>query len=277
METKFNKIQKKFNKKDIYLSDEQGFITCLDALKFLNILPNECADIIFLDPPFNLNKNYGKVKDNLPKEKYIDYINNILKRSVDVLKPGGALYLYHIPKWAVVFANTLNSILSFQHWIAISMKNGFIQGKHLYPAHYSLLLYTKGKPRIFKRPKIPILLCRHCNKPIKDYGGYYKFIKKGINLSDFWEDISPVRHKKYKLRSNNQLPIKVLDRITYISGFKNAFLIDPFAGTGTSAIVCLNKKIRYACNDIERKNVTIIIKRINKYKQLLEKKDGKCH
>jgi site-specific DNA-methyltransferase (adenine-specific) len=45
-----------------------------------------------------------------------------------------------------------------------------IQGK-LYPSHYSLLYYVKGKPRAFKRPRVPIPVCRHCGGDIKDYGG----------------------------------------------------------------------------------------------------------
>ena len=184
----------------------QGDIVCSDALVFLSSLRKASADIVFLDPPFNLGKRYGDnvtTSDRLAEEEYFQYLSKVLNRSVYILKNGGALYLYHLPRWAFRFANVLYPQMTFRHWIAVSMKNGYPRRKHLYPAHYSLLYFTKGRPREFKRPKIETPRCRHCNKYVKDYGGYEPFIRRGINLSDVWEDLSPVRHKKYKHRESN--------------------------------------------------------------------------
>eukprot|EP01037_Dinobryon_pediforme_P018005 gene18005-18242_t len=47
-----------------------------------------------------------------------------------------------------------------------------------------------------------------------DYGGYKdKMNPKGVNLSDVWTDIPPVRHAKYKKRDANGLALKLMDRI----------------------------------------------------------------
>ena len=73
-------------------------------------------------------------------------MKQVIDRSAEVLKDGGALYLYHIPKWAIRLAPFLEHALDFRHWIAISMKNGFVRGNHLYPAHYALLYYTGSSP-----------------------------------------------------------------------------------------------------------------------------------
>src|SRR5438132_6118359 len=120
----------------------KGDIVCGDALDFLNSLHDKSADIIFLDPPFNLGKRYGKngaKADLIQQDAYFKYLSSVLERCAAVLKDGGALYLYHIPRWAFKFANVLEEHLTFRHWIAISMKNGFVRGASLYPAHYSLL------------------------------------------------------------------------------------------------------------------------------------------
>jgi site-specific DNA-methyltransferase (adenine-specific) len=116
------------------LSMNCGEIVCADALDFLNALKDECADIVFLDPPFNLGKAYGKNGSHDDRKKegdYLDYMQRIIARSAAVLKDGGALYLYHIPKWAVRLSPLLERSLSFRHWIAVSMKNGFVRGAHL--------------------------------------------------------------------------------------------------------------------------------------------------
>ena len=207
----------------VHAYNEQGIngqVHCGDALDFLNSLRTASAGIIFLDPPFNLGKVYGEKYANLdrrPEDDYEQWLIALLQESTRVLMPGGALYLYHLPAWAMRLGTTLNRHLQFQHWIAISMKNGFVRGPHLYPAHYALLYFTKGKPVHFRRPKLKPATCRHCGKTVKDYGGYRKIIdEKGVNLSDFWDDLSPVRHRSTKNRSANELPKAMFDRIIEI-------------------------------------------------------------
>tara|TARA_B100001964_G_scaffold127308_1_gene140838 strand:- start:4168 stop:5013 length:846 start_codon:yes stop_codon:yes gene_type:complete len=258
---------------------KDGEIVCDDALNFLNALEEECADVIFVDPPFNLGKKYGKrskKKDCVEESIYSEYMTNVLKRGVQVLKTGGTLYLYHLPIWALRFGNILEEEgLSFRHWIAISMKNGFVRGNHLHPAHYALLYFTKGKPNYFSRPKIDIAKCRHCGKDIKDYGGYKKYVKDGINLSDYWEDISPVRHKKYKYREENELPISIVSRVINISGVKGGLVVDPFIGTGSVLDAAKSKKMNFVGADIEKKFLNIAKTRLSKRDSIDKKKRNK--
>ncbi len=242
-----------------------GEIVCDDALGFLNSLKDGCADIVFLDPPFNLGKRYGSLSeadDKLKDDKYLKYMTAVLWRCSEVLKPGGALYLYHLPKWAVRFAPILERDLRFRHWIAISMKNGFTRPKHLHPAHYALLYYTKGDPQIFSRPRIPLSQCRKCGENIKDYGGYKKFVTEGVNLSDVWEDISPVRHRKFKHRQGNELPTKIPARVVQISGITGGVLVDPFAGTGTSLVAAKENQMHFVACDKEKTFLRIMTRRL---------------
>ena len=198
-----------------------GEIVCSDALLLLSELKEECADIVFLDPPFNLGKRYGSNgpgDDRKDDVDYFLYMYRVLNRAAEVLKPGGALFLYHIPRWASRFSVVLSDRLLFRHWIAIAMKGSFPIPRHLYPAHYALLYFTKGDPAYFRRPKIRPATCPHCKRLLKDYGGYSRFVKDGVNLSDVWEDISPVRHEKHKHRPANELPPEIAHRVIEMSG-----------------------------------------------------------
>jgi site-specific DNA-methyltransferase (adenine-specific) len=242
-----------------------GEITCDDALTFLNALRDACTDIVFLDPPFNLGKKYGNQaprQDRISDEDYLKYMTAVLWRSCAILKPGGSLFLYHIPRWAIRFAEILNAELNFRHWIAISMKNGSTRARHLVPAHYALLYYSKNEPKHFRVPRIPIARCRKCGQTLKDYGGYKRFVEKGLNLSDFWEDISPVRHSRYKHRQANELPLKLVARILQISGVKGGILVDPFAGTGTSLLAAQSAGMTFIGNDKEKSCLSVMGKRL---------------
>jgi site-specific DNA-methyltransferase (adenine-specific) len=142
------------------------------------------------------------------------------------------------------------------------MKNGFVRGNSLYPAHYALLYFTKGEPATFKRPKIAPARCRHCDGYIKDYGGYAQYIADGINLSDFWDDLSPVRHSKYKTRDANELPLEMLRRVVAISGNPGDFLLDPFAGSGTAAVAAQQAGMHFLAGDYDESNCEIIVQRL---------------
>ena len=251
-----------------------GHIVRGDALKFLRSLPDEAADLVFLDPPFNLGKTYSSADaklDNKPEHEYRSWLGKILLESSRVLKKGGALYLYHLPSWAMRLGASLegDADLQFLHWIAISMKNGFIRGQRLYPAHYALLLFAKGKPKQLRRPKLPPARCRHCNRLIKDYGGYWHIIqeKGGLNLSDFWEDLSPVRHANKKHRSANELPLKLFTRVLDISGVRGGLYVDPFAGAGSGVLAAVRAGMRFAACDIVPANCGLIVGRLDDFRR----------
>jgi site-specific DNA-methyltransferase (adenine-specific) len=204
----------------------------------MNLLPkikDEVVDTVFADPPFNLGKQYGEnTDDSLPSAHYIQWCNKWLAECVRILKPGGSLFLYNLPKWNVL----LGAFLSAADLQSLPIAN------RLHPSHYSLLYYSKGKPKTFHRIRTPILTCRHCGGEIKDYGGHRAAMNpKGVTLKDVWSDIPPVRHWKFKSRNRraNALSTKILDRVIEMSTNAGDLVVDPFGGSGTTYVVCESK------------------------------------
>ncbi len=242
--------------KEPHFVSEHGAVFDIDCMEFLTTIKTSVVDTVFADPPFNLNKVYGnRSNDNLTELEYLDWCKGWIFEAARTLKPGGAFFLYNIPKWNVPLGAYLSEIgLDFRHWITINIKLGLpIQGR-LYPSHYSLLYYTKGKPRVFRKIRTPIETCRHCGGEIKDYGGHRKAMNpKGVNLTDVWSDIPPVRHWKYKSskRKANALSSKLLDRVVEISTNPGDLVVDPFGGSGTTFAVCEAKHRNWLGTDID--------------------------
>jgi len=111
-------------------------------------------------------------------------------------------------------------------------------GKSLQPAHYGILFYTKE----IKGTKIYEL--RHPHKRDrkqgylwKDYGGK----KDGLHpfgplVSDVWTDIHRIKHNGKRDPHPCQLPIHLMDRLILLTTDENDIVLDPFSGTGTTAI-----------------------------------------
>lgn len=227
-----------------------------DCLAVLQTIDDGAVDTVFADPPFNLKKMYGKrSSDDLAEETYLGWCKQWIKECVRVIGEGGSFFVYNLPKWNFHIAAIMQSQgLEFRHWIAVEQKNCLpIQGR-LYPAHYSLLYFTKGKPRVFNKIRTPIETCRHCDGEIRDYGGHRKAMNpNGVNLKDVWTDIPPVRHRKFKPsgRTENALSTKLLDRVIEMSTMPGDLVFDPFGGSGTTYAVCEKLNRRWIGAEIE--------------------------
>ena len=196
-----------------------------------------------------MNKSYlSEIDDNLSLLEYISWTEKWLDECIRTLKDGGSLFLWNLPKWNTYFSEFLNQRLTFRHWIATDIKFSLPIQSRLYPSHYSLLYYCKGeRPNVFHPDRLAMDTCPKCYGDIKDYGGYKdKMNPKGINLTDVWLDIPPVRHPKYKGRKEaNELSIKLLDRVIEMSSNPGDLIFDPFGGSGTTYIVSEIKKRRW--------------------------------
>jgi site-specific DNA-methyltransferase (adenine-specific) len=235
---------------------EIGALYAGNCMKVLPLIRNGVVDTVFADPPFNIGKQYGKnTDDSLPDTHYVDWCKEWLRECVRILKPGGSLFLYNLPKWNILLgAFLLEQELDFRHWIAIEMSACLPIAGRLHPSHYSLLYYSKGKPNTFRRIRTPILTCRHCGKELKDYGGHRGAMNpNGVTLKDVWSDIPPVRHWKFKSRNRtaNALSTKLLDRVIIMSTNPGDLVVDPFGGSGTTFAVCENKHRHWIGSEID--------------------------
>jgi site-specific DNA-methyltransferase (adenine-specific) len=245
---------------------------CVEILRGMQ----EAVDLVFADPPFNLGKNYGKgISDSLAGERYLHWCEQWIAECARLLREGGAFFLFNLPRWNVELGHYLGHAgLQFRHWIAIDIKYSLPIPGRLYPAHYSLLYYTKGKPRVFDRPRVPIPVCRHCGGDIKDYGGHRgKLNPAGLNLSDVWGDIPPVRHNSTKRRSANELSPKLLRRVLAIASEPGDLILDPFGGSGTTYVVAEEMDRHWLGTEIGDCN-PIILRLQGKEPQLAPKNKG---
>lgn len=237
-----------------FLATSHGILYQGDCVDLMQSLDSESVDTVFADPPFNLGKEYGDgIDDDLGELTYLDWTNEWTAEAVRVLKPGGAFFFYNLPKWCIPVGESLTSRhgMDFRHWIAITMKNTYPRTKTLYPAHYGLLYYTKGPARVSNKLRVPILTCRHCGRELRDYGGHRdKLNPRGLNLTDFWEDTSPVRHRKFKKRPANELKPMIPERCILMSTAPDDLVLDPFGGGGSTYEVAELRHRRWIGSEI---------------------------
>lgn len=229
-----------------------------DCLKLLKKLPDNSVDITFADPPFNLKKGYNSYKDSLKLQEYLNWCEEWITEMVRITKPTGSIFLHNIPKWLTYYASFLNKQADFKHWISWDAPTAPM-GKSLQPGHYGILFYAKDAKQLkYYEIRHPHKRTRKDRILAKDYGGK-KFMLHpfGPLVSDVWTDIHRIKHNKFRDEHPCQLPIHLLERIILMSTDEGDIVLDPFIGTGTTAIAAKRLGRQFIGFDLDEQYVEI--------------------
>ncbi|MCI0488366.1 MAG: site-specific DNA-methyltransferase [Blastocatellia bacterium] len=224
---------------------------CLDVMKQI---PSETVDLAFADPPFNLTKGYNGYSDDRDASDYTGWCKRWLIEYERVLKPGGALVVLNLPRWAVWLADFLSRSgdMFLQNWI---VWNSLPEPKGiLMPAHYALLYFTKGEraatfnyhsmengwepfdEAVFPPDRADVCQRRSCIRKRRASGHVWRG-----ELTDVWHDIHRVRRPAHSSRLPKihpcETPERLIDRITRLTTDANDLVLDCFAGTGATPFV----------------------------------------
>src|SRR5262245_41115756 len=111
----------------VSFSTAHGALFSGDCVEVLASFRSESFDTVFGDPPFNLGKTYrDKTNDRRSDAEYLSWCFRWLAECIRVLKSGGSLFVYNLPKWNVLLGAFLTQQgLEFRHWIAIEISARF--------------------------------------------------------------------------------------------------------------------------------------------------------
>jgi adenine specific DNA methylase Mod len=164
-------------------------IYCGDNLDQLHKLPDGCVDLIYIDPPFNSNRNYevfwGETKEKRSFEDrhestkaYIDYMRPRCVELHRVLKKTGSFYYHcdwHASHHVKVMLDQIfgeNQFVNEIIWKRQSSHSDAKQGsKHLGRLHDVILLYARGQEYTFNHLYQP-----YSNEYIESF---YRYIEPG--------------------------------------------------------------------------------------------------
>lgn len=245
-----------------------------DAIEVMHKIPENSVDVTFADPPFNLKKKYNSYYDEHEVEEYLSWCKKWLSEMVRITKPTGSIFVHNIPKWLVYFGSYLNEIAIFRHWIAWDAM-GSPLGKTLLPNHYGILYYVKSDEFKFCDIRMAHKRCRVCHYVLQDYGGKKSQMHPfGPIVSDVWTDIHRIRHKIRRDEHPCQLPIHLLERLLLMSSDEGDIVLDPFIGTGTTAIAAKKLGRKFIGIDIDPKYAEITNRKLEQVEPTLI---NRCH
>ena len=235
-----------------YYETELGKLYHGDCLEIISGL--EEIHLVNTDPPYNLNKDYGqrtkdintKINDNLTREEYQVWFKSVFNEISKKLK-NGYLYCSHSDQGVWEAKPIIESAgLEYIQLLIWWGKNGYSRALHTKTwgfRHEVILFFRKGDPEALK---------------IKMPGMWFQSVIEASRPQSNFKDC------RYHV---TQKPLKLYQVILLRTPGK--ITLDPFLGSGTTAIACERLKRRWIGIEISEEYCEIAAKRIeNERKQL---------
>jgi len=248
---------------------------CLDGIEELS---DKSVDAIVTSPPYNLNIKYGQYEDSKPKEEYIDWLSTIFEKSKRVLKDDGHLFVNmgysNIDPWVgmeVAIALRKNwTLQNHINWVkSIHVKDKThghfkpINSKRFVcPTWEHLFHYTKTGNVDVDRLSIGV--------PYE----YYEANIRGKNTVDTKPNLrdkgncwfipyETINSKDLKGKHPATFPVKLVQDCLLMTGIKKGIVLDPFMGTGTTAVAAMNLEWDYIGFEIDTDYFNFAKQRVN--------------
>jgi len=243
---------------DMSLSKWTGKIHCADCIKIMNEMPKESISVVVTSPPYNIKNSTGNGMkdgrggkwanaalingyedhgDNMPHDQYVEWQKNCLEAMMRVLRPDGAIFYNH--KWRVqngLLQDRSDIVSGFPvRQIIIWKRKGGINFNAGYFLPTYEVIYLIAKPD-------------------------FKLAPKANAQGDIWE-IPQARDNKHPA----PFPIELAQRC--IAATSEGVVLDPFMGSGTTAIAAEVLGREWIGIEISEKYCKMAEKRLKEYEK----------
>ncbi|MFZ3011995.1 MAG: DNA methyltransferase [Minisyncoccia bacterium] len=122
-----------------------------DALVELKKLPSESCDVIVIDPPYNIGKDFGNNIDKREMGEYVSWCKEWINQCIRVMKPNGTMFIYGFSE---ILAYLSVEIPINKRWLIWHYTNKNVASLHFWQrSHESIICAWKEKP-VFNRDEV---------------------------------------------------------------------------------------------------------------------------
>lgn len=223
-----------------------------DTLEILEYLPAEFADLIIVDPPYNLRKNFSGFQFKQMKETdYIDYLRSWFPKLMRLLKPNGSLYLCGDWKCTSALFTVMSENLSVLNRITWQREKG--KGAlHNWKNGMEDIWFGVKNPKEYHFNLDAVKIRRKVIAPYRENGkpkDWEETVDGNFRMthpSNFWDDITvPYWSMPENTDHPTQKPEKLIAKLILASCPENGMVFDPFLGSGTTSVVAKKLKRNY--------------------------------
>ncbi|MEO8074501.1 MAG: DNA methyltransferase [Acidobacteriota bacterium] len=228
---------------DTDFSDIRNKTICGDAFEIINHLPEKKFDLLFADPPYNLTKNFGANSFRQTSlDEYEAWLDSWLKQCAELLKETATVYICGDWRSASAIQRVGMKYFNLRNRITWEREKGRGAKANWKNASEDIWFFTVSDEFIFNldavKTKRKVLAPYTENGEPKDWKRSEKGNFRLTHPSNLWTDLTvPFWSMPENTPHPTQKPEKLLAKIILASTNENDLILDPFAGSGTTAVV----------------------------------------
>ncbi len=259
----------------LHYHNKMGQLYLGDCIEWMKSLPSESTDLIFADPPYNVKKaDWDHFESHA---KYVSWSHVWIAEAVRLLKPTGTIY---VCGYSEILASVLVSVMPMFkgcRWLVWHYKNKANLGSDWGRSHESIIHLRKSKIHTFNIDHVRIPYGAHTLKypehpqaETSQYGGNGNGKKRdnwkpnplGAKPKDVFDIPTTCNGMGEKTLHPTQKPEELLRKLVLASSVTGNLVLDPFSGSGTTAVVAEQLGRRWLACDNNRQYNDWAIKRL---------------
>lgn len=257
--------------------DINGKVIHQDFFDAAQYLPKEFIDLLIMDPPYNLSKNYhGHLFKAQEKGDYQAWFSSVLERVKPLLKATATIYVCSDWKTSIIIAPLLEQEFYLRSRITWEREKGRGSKSNWKNNTEDIWFCTVTDQYTFnvdavKQKRRVIAPYRHHNGEPKDWKAEEDGNFRLTHPSNIWTDISiPFWSMPENTDHPTQKPEKLMAKLILASSQPNDLVFDPFLGSGTTAVVAKKLGRNFAGTELNQEYGCWALKRL----QLAEQDDS---
>lgn len=248
-------------------SDTSAMI-CGDSFSVLRELPFKRFDLLFADPPYNLTKKFGKERFvQSSADEYEAWMESWLSLCVPLLKDTASIYICGDWRSGGSIQRVGAKYFKLRNRITWEREKGRGAKANWKNASEDIWYFTVSDRFTFdldavKQRRRVLAPYRHNGKP-KDWDESASGNFRDTHPSNVWTDLTvPFWSMPENTDHPTQKPEKLLAKIILASSRPGDLVLDPFAGSGTTAVVAKKLRRGFTCIESDEKYCLLAAKRL---------------
>lgn len=256
------------SRKNVLMSLDQ--IVNGDCLELLRSLPSESVDLVVSSPPYNIGKEYEAKRE---LEHYLDDQRAVLRECHRVLKPTGSIF-WQVGSFShkgtlvpldVKFFPILEDLgMLPRNRIVWVRQHGLHAKKKFSGRHETILWFTKGEEFFFDLDAIRVPQKWQNKKSHRgDNKGELSCNPEGKNPGDVWVFQNVKHNHEEQTIHPAQFPEGLIARIVLATTPEGGVVLDPYMGTGTTAVVARDHGRHYVGAELDAGYHAVALRRLS--------------
>lgn len=240
-----------------------------DCVEVMDNLPAQMADLLFLDPPYNITKEFNGVRFTARSvEEYEEWLESWLPRLLRVAKPTASVYICGDWRSSTAIQRCAERHLIVRNRITWEREKGRGAQANWKSCSEDIWFCTMSEQYTFNADDVK--LKRQVIAPYRDEAGAPKDWEETAcgryrltSPSNIWTDLTvPFWSMPENTDHPTQKPEKLLARVILASSNPGDVVLDPFLGSGTSSVVAKKLDRRYVGIEIDETYCYLAEKRL---------------